>query len=167
MNFYSRWPAPKSFCLNCKWHTSLQQTSNSSGTNSDDLNEQKKSLGTSDDHGDDDELSASVKSINHLMKNSSYVGWKIWCFIEKILKCQISWKFICGNRVVLRRQTDKQSDGQTDMTKLTVAFRNVVNKSKDWGTAQFLSAITICHATVLLSKNIPFFICKPSYTVQC
>jgi len=42
------------------------------------------------------------------------------------------------------RETDRQSDGQADMTKLTIDFRNVVNTSKNWGTVQLLSAITIC-----------------------
>jgi hypothetical protein len=62
MNFYSRSPAPTSFCLNYKWQTSLQQTSNSSGTDSDHPNEQKETFGTSDDHGGDGERSCSVKS---------------------------------------------------------------------------------------------------------
>jgi len=35
-------------------------------------------------------------------------------FFEKILKCQISWKFIRGNRIGLWGQTDRQTIGRTD-----------------------------------------------------
>jgi len=40
-------------------------------------------FGTTDDHGGDGERSASGKSINQLMNNSSYSRIKEWMFFEK------------------------------------------------------------------------------------
>jgi len=42
-----------------------------------------------------------------------------------------AWESSCS-------RLDRQSDGQTDMTKLTVAVWNVVNTSKNRGNAQLL-----------------------------
>jgi hypothetical protein len=52
-------------------------------------------------------------------------------FSQQILlrpECKISQKSLQRERT----RTDGRTDGQRDMTKLPVAFRNVANESKNW-----------------------------------
>jgi hypothetical protein len=118
-----------------QWQTSLQQTSNSSGTNSDDPNELKEYSGTSDNHGGDGEFSASVKSVNQLMNISNYCRITELRFFEKFLNVKFLENSNVRTELVYK---GRQTDNRTDTTKLTVASRNFVNTSKNWGTAQFL-----------------------------
>ena len=48
----------------------------------------------------------------------------------KILKYQISWKFVVPVGAGLFH-ADRLTDGQTDMTKLVIVFRNFANTSKN------------------------------------
>ena len=61
-------------------------------------------------------------------------------YFGKILKYQISWKFVHGELSCCMR-----TDRRTDMTKLIVAFYNFANAPKNWGTAPRL----ICYYDLL------------------
>ena len=56
-------------------------------------------------------------------------------FIFDLPTYQISWKFVqwkpsCSMR--MERRTDRRTEGETDMTKLIVPFRNYANAPKHW-----------------------------------
>jgi hypothetical protein len=48
-----------------------------------------------------------------------------------------------GNRIVPRGKTDRQTDGQTDMTKLIVAFRKFVKSPKNKIKLLYISKTTV------------------------
>ena len=60
--------------------------------------------------------------------------WIFWTDFRKMPKYQMSWKYVHWEpSFILRRtdrQTDRQSDGRRNMTKLTVAFRSFANGPK-------------------------------------
>jgi hypothetical protein len=53
--------------------------------------------------------------------------WIFWTDFREILKFQIFKNTCSGSRVVPCGQTERQTDGRTEMTKLIVAFRNFAN----------------------------------------
>jgi hypothetical protein len=59
--------------------------------------------------------------------------WIFSTHFRKLLKYQISWKFV-QRELSCSMRTEWRTDGQTDMTKLIVAFRNFANapKSDNW-----------------------------------
>jgi hypothetical protein len=80
-----------------------------------------------------------------------------WIFIadfRKRLKCQISWKFNQRQPKCSMRK-DGRTDRQTDVTKLTVAFRNFANAPKNtytYYTDLFLKETIIVSRTKIVIR---------------
>jgi len=64
------------------------------------------------------------------MPTSPLSNLRLIIVIAIIIIIIIIIKVFSGRRVILREMTDGRTEGQTDMTKLIVAFRNFVNVPK-------------------------------------
>jgi hypothetical protein len=79
-------------------------------------------------------------SIDLHVKYPLFLSWfnEILIFsadFRKILKSQVSWKCIqsaSSFSVRADRRTDRQTEGRTNITKLTVVFRNFANAPQNW-----------------------------------
>jgi len=130
-------------------------------------------LGTWDGHGGDGERSASVKTVNQLLNNSSY------CRIKELRFSEKSWnvKFLENSSVGTDLfYEDRQTDNRTDRLtcgSLQSRFAYFVNTSKKLRnrTTSCQPLLSVRQAVLLIkaiNKRIFYcFICKQCYTIQC
>jgi hypothetical protein len=83
--------------------------------------------------------------------------WNVSTDFKKILKYQISWKSVQSEPRCSTR-TDGRADGQTDMTKLIVAFHNYANAPKN---GQFLDIYIVSKNCMqwMIRKKVKFLAC--------